>query len=155
MMFSHGSQMRHYFWLGLAAASLLALVGLLKAERAPGSAAAASAPQCVVPAELTRIDVPLQRTARQLASGDLLVIVALGSSSTAGAGASSAVATYPSQLAAELLRRFPAQPITVLNRGVNGDLATDMLARFDNSVAVEHPDLVLWQLGTNAVLRGR
>jgi acyl-CoA thioesterase I len=52
------------------------------------------------------------------------------------------------------VRRFPSQPISVLNRGINGDLATDMLARFDKSVAAEHPDLVLWQLGTNAVLRG-
>jgi acyl-CoA thioesterase-1 len=42
----------------------------------------------------------------------------------------------------------------VLNRGVNGELATDMLARFDNRVAVEHPALVLWQLGTNALLHG-
>jgi acyl-CoA thioesterase-1 len=29
-----------------------------------------------------------------------------------------------------------------------------MVAGFDESVAAEHPDLVLWQLGTNAVLRG-
>ena len=28
-----------------------------------------------------------------------------------------------------------------------------MLARFDKDVAAEHPDLVLWQVGTNAVLR--
>ena len=28
-----------------------------------------------------------------------------------------------------------------------------MLARFDESVAAEHPDLILWQVGTNAVLR--
>jgi acyl-CoA thioesterase-1 len=41
----------------------------------------------------------------------------------------------------------------VLNRGINGDLAVDMLACFDQNVAAEHPDLVLWQVGTNAVLR--
>jgi hypothetical protein len=28
-----------------------------------------------------------------------------------------------------------------------------MLARFDESVAAAHPDVVLWQVGTNAVLR--
>jgi hypothetical protein len=28
------------------------------------------------------------------------------------------------------MRRFPSQPIAVLNRGINGDLPTDMLARF-------------------------
>jgi len=42
----------------------------------------------------------------------------------------------------------------VLNRGISGERAIDMLARFDESVAAEHPDLVLWQVGTNAVLRG-
>ena len=98
--------------------------------------------------DLLRLDVPLERTARRLASSELIVIVALGSSSTAGAGASSDAASYPSRLAIELARRFPSQPIKVLNYGVNGELAVDMLARFDKSVAAEHPDLVLWQLGT-------
>src|SRR5262249_11885814 len=72
----------------------------------------------------------------------------------AGAGASSDAASYPSRLAIELAQRFPSQRVTVLNRGVGGELAADMLSRFDRSVAAEHPDLVLWQLGTNAILRG-
>jgi lysophospholipase L1-like esterase len=41
----------------------------------------------------------------------------------------------------------------VLNRGVNGEEAPDMLARFDTAVLAERPDLVLWQVGTNSVLR--
>ena len=49
---------------------------------------------------------------------------------------------------------FETQPIMVLNRGVSGERAVDMLARFDESVSAERPDLVLWQVGTNAVLRG-
>ena len=54
----------------------------------------------------------------------------------------------------ELAQRFQTQPITVLNRGISGERAVDMLARFDESVSAERPDLVLWQVGTNAVLRG-
>jgi hypothetical protein len=46
-------------------------------------------------------DLPLRRTARRLASRKLTMIVALGSSSTAGAGASSAETTYPSRLMLE------------------------------------------------------
>jgi len=42
----------------------------------------------------------------------------------------------------------------VLNRGVSGARAVDMVASLDETVAADHPDLVLWQLGTNAVLRG-
>jgi lysophospholipase L1-like esterase len=81
-----------------------------------------------------------------------VVIVAVGSSSTAGAGASSPSASYPSRLQAELRARFPGTAITVLNRGVNGEEVPQMLARFDKAVIAAKPDLVLWQVGTNAVL---
>ena len=111
-------------------------------------------PQCVAPPEITRLDMPLRRTAERLGKGDPLTVVALGSSSTAGAGASSPAMSYPPRLEAELARLLPPHRISVLNRGIGGELASDMLLRFDQSVAAEHPDLVLWQLGTNAVLRG-
>jgi len=143
--------MRHQICTALVAGALE--LGSLCAVTVP-VAAEANVPNCVAPADLRRLDLPLQRTARRLASRNLLMIVALGSSSTAGAGASSAEATYPSRLMVELAQRFHTQPITVLNRGINGERAVDMLARFGTSVAAEHPDLVLWQVGTNAVLRG-
>jgi acyl-CoA thioesterase I len=79
--------------------------------------------------------------------------VAIGSSSTFGAGASSPTASYPSRLADELKQRFPGRDITVLNRGINGQQTEQMLARFQTDVIAAHPDLVLWQVGTNSVLR--
>jgi acyl-CoA thioesterase I len=108
---------------------------------------------CTAPAELTRFDRPLIHTMRRLANGQPLTIVAIGSSSTAGAGASSPAATYPSRLAIELRARFPGREITVLNRGVNGEETTNMMARFAADVLAAHPQLVLWQIGTNSVLR--
>ena len=108
---------------------------------------------CSAPVEFSHFDRPLLRTARRLASGEPLTIVAIGSSSTAGAGASSPDASYPSRLAVELKQHFPLQDITVLNRGVNGDETEDMMARFASGVIAEHPQLVLWQVGTNSVLR--
>ena len=59
----------------------------------------------------------------------------------------------PSRLAVELKQRFPLEDITVLNRGVNGDETENMMARFATGVIAEHPQLVLWQVGTNSVLR--
>ncbi len=100
-----------------------------------------------------RLDRPLERTARRLAARGPISIVAIGSSSTAGAGASSAAATYPSRLAIELDRLWPDRSITVRNRGINGEEIWQMLARMPGDVIGENPDLVLWQLGTNAVLR--
>jgi lysophospholipase L1-like esterase len=92
---------------------------------------------------------------RRLAGTEPLAIVAIGSSSTAGAGASSPAASYPSQLAVDLQQRFPGHDITVLNRGVNGEETDNMIARFATGVVAEHPQLVLWQVGTNTVLRDR
>jgi len=108
---------------------------------------------CQAPAELTRLDHPLLHTARRLASGKPLIIVAIGSSSTAGAGATSAAFSYPSRLAVELRKLLPGRDIEVFNRGVNGEETADMMARFSLGVFAVHPQLVLWQVGTNSVLR--
>jgi acyl-CoA thioesterase-1 len=132
---------------------LFTMLVFVAAALMPASARAQSAPICKAPNELVRLTHPLARTAKRLASGDPLSIVAIGSSSTAGAGASSPAANYPSRLAVDLKQQFSGHPITVLNRGVNGEEARDMLARFDESVIKPKPDLVLWQVGTNAVLR--
>jgi acyl-CoA thioesterase I len=121
----------------------------------PLAAKPVSGPVCNVTAEQVRFDMPLPRLARLLASGAPIKIVALGSSSTFGAGATSSAASYPSRLAEELANRFPGHEFTVLNRGVNGDEATDMLTRLETAVIAEKPDLVLWQAGTNSVLRDR
>jgi len=119
----------------------------------PSAAIAPRAPACVVSPSEAHFDFPLPRTARRLANGKPIKIVALGSSSTYGAGASTSAASYPSRLAEELVRQFPGQEFVVLNRGVSGEEIKDMLARLDSAVIAEKPDLVLWQLGTNSVLR--
>jgi acyl-CoA thioesterase-1 len=116
--------------------------------------AAPATPNCVIPPDYARFDRPLPQTQRKLLGGRPIKIVAIGSSSTAGAGASKPYNSYPSRLAAELSREFVDHDIKVINRGVNGDIATDMLARFEQGVIAEKPDLVLWQVGTNSLLRG-
>jgi lysophospholipase L1-like esterase len=130
--------------------------GLIACALAP-VAALAQSPQhaCTAPKELTRLTLPLTRTAERLAKHLPLTIVAIGSSSTFGAGASSRTASYPSQLQVDLQARFPGSQIAVINRGVNGEEAREMLARFTDGVIKQKPDLVIWQLGTNSVLRDR
>ena len=60
----------------------------------------------MIPQDYARFDLPLRRSARQLAAGKPIKIVAIGSSSTFGAGASKPYNAYPSRLAAELAREF-------------------------------------------------
>ena len=140
----------------LATALTLAAAAVTAANvpaRAEGASAAVT--PCNAPSELIRLTNPLKRVAQRLAAGHSLTIVAIGSSSTAGAGASSAAMTYPSRLEVELKTMFPDAAITVINSGVNGEESHDMLERFDRDVIAKNPDLVLWQVGSNAVLRDR
>jgi lysophospholipase L1-like esterase len=95
----------------------------------------------------------LPHVASKLASGEPVVIVAFGSSSTVGTGATSPEFTYPNRLAAQLRRQYPGADITVVNRGQGGEDAAEMMKRLQTSVLDMKPDLVIWQVGTNAVLR--
>jgi lysophospholipase L1-like esterase len=115
-------------------------------------AGAESAPACSAPNSLMRLDRAVAHTAARLAEGRSLKIIALGSSSTFGVGATSPANSYPSRLEAELREQYPDMQIEVLNRGVGGEDAREMLARLDKSVLAERPDLVLWQVGTNAIV---
>jgi lysophospholipase L1-like esterase len=95
----------------------------------------------------------LPHVAGKLASGEPVVIVAFGSSSTTGFGSTSPEFTYPNRLAAQLRQQYPTADITVVNRGKGGDDAAEMMKRLQVAVLDMKPDLVIWQVGTNAVLR--
>jgi lysophospholipase L1-like esterase len=133
----------------VAAAALFAGLVLALPARAQ-----TSAPACDAPFDLIRLVNPLSHVAHKITAGEPITIVAIGSSSTSGAGASSPAANYPSRLAVELQQHFPRLSITVINSGVGGEEVPDMLQRFDSAIVTVKPDLVLWQLGTNSVIRG-
>jgi len=120
----------------------------------PPSAPRASAEmhRCAAPSDITALTAPLPRTAERLAKGKGLTIVALGSSSTYGTGATRPEYAYPNRLAALLQAQFPDAQIRVLNRGVGGEVGTSTADRIARDVLPEKPDLVIWQVGTNDVL---
>ena len=139
----------HVDKLAQAAMKSLAVAAMLAGLVLP---AQAEQPACDCPQDLVRLASPLTRVGQRLASGAPITIVAIGSSSTAGAGASTPAGSYPNQLALELKKIFPTHTFNVLNRGANGEEVPDMLKRFDTVIA-DKPDLVLWQLGTNSLIR--
>ncbi len=81
-----------------------------------------------------------------------LRIVAFGSSSTQGVGASSPAAAYPAQLETMLRAVLPAGA-RVANRGIGGEDADDMMVRLDRDVVAARPDIAIWQTGSNDALR--
>lgn len=140
------------FFRGATALVVAAAAALVTLSPALAEDAAAK-PNCTAPYELTRLDYTLKRTSQKIAAAQPIKIVAIGSSSTAGAGASTPAMSYPSRLQVELRALMPRVQVTVVNRGVNGEEAREMLARFERDVFSENPDLVIWQVGSNSVLR--
>jgi lysophospholipase L1-like esterase len=108
---------------------------------------------CVQPKDAARSMGSLPHVAGKLVSGAPVVIIAFGSSSTAGYGTTSPDFTYPNRLAAQLRRQYPGADITIVNRGRGGEDAPEMMKRLQVEVIDMKPDLVIWQVGTNAVLR--
>jgi lysophospholipase L1-like esterase len=109
---------------------------------------------CLPAKGLKEIPGSLPRVARRIAAGEPVTIVAFGSSTTVGYGTSSPAYTYPNRLADQLRRKFPTADISIINRGMGGQDAPEMMRRFDAAVLDANPDLVIWQLGTNTVVRG-
>jgi lysophospholipase L1-like esterase len=119
----------------------------------PFAARADDAALCAAPPGGMPIIAPLEHLAARLNDGAPLTVVAVGSSSTSGIGASSPDFNYPSQLQVDLRRMFPTREVSVINHGIAGEDAPEELARLQRDVVALHPDLAIWQVGTNAVLR--
>jgi acyl-CoA thioesterase-1 len=140
----------------LLVASLAAILGWSgpsSAEPVTSDALSGRPPSCATPPLLTAIDSALDRTAARIQAEKPVTIVAMGSSSTQGVGASAPRMSYPSRLEQELKYRYPNLEIRVINHGIGGQDVGEELIRLDHDVLAQHPDLVIWQLGTNAVLR--
>jgi len=132
-------------------APLWAMVLVLAAAAAPWVERDATADRCRVSGGAASFTASLPHVAARLEAGEPLTIVALGSSSTEGVGATQPQYSYPSRLGVELRERFGAD-VRVLNRGVGGETMGAMLSRIDRDVIAAHADLVIWQVGTNDVL---
>jgi lysophospholipase L1-like esterase len=103
------------------------------------------------PSQIPVVPIPfehgLTRFARSLTTGRAK-IVAIGSSTTAGEGN---IPAYPGRVLALLQSQYPKADIAMVNKGIGGQEAPAELQRFATDVIAEKPDLVIWQVGTNAV----
>lgn len=141
---ARGADLRHFTMMRGFLVTLLAVaLGLFLPEARADSCPPAPAQALALP-----------RTQALVQARRPLTIVAFGSSSTEGSGASGPAHTYPARLEARLHEAFPGLKLRVLNRGKGGQEVGEMLARLQADVLAERPALVIWQTGANAVLRG-
>jgi len=115
-------------------------------------AAQAASRVCVEPSDW-RPTGSLPRTLEAMGKGHVTVL-AIGSSSTEGVGASSPARSYPARLEAEMEASTPRLDVDVVNAGIGGEVAEQTLKRLLVALDQVKPDLVIWQLGSNDALRG-
>lgn len=101
-----------------------------------------------IPVQPVPFEFGLPNFARCLRSLRPARVVAIGSSTTAGEGG---IVAYPYRLEAVLRTTYRDLTIDVLNRGIGGQEAPLERERLERDVIAERPDLVIWQVGTNAV----
>lgn len=143
---TRGEGARQAVW-GFALAMSLALPAAAQEPAMPPLS-----PSCRAPAADIAEPAPLPHMTAALKQGRTIRVLAIGSSSTVGVGASSPAKNYPAQLEAILERTFRNLDVQVANRGVSGETAAETVERLRREVADTRPDLVLWQVGTNDAL---
>jgi lysophospholipase L1-like esterase len=97
---------------------------------------------------------PLRALRRAVRRGRAVKVLAIGSSSTEGVGASAPSATYVAKLERTLEGTFKGLDLDVIGRGRSGEDAQGAADRLKREVEETRPDLVVWQVGTNDALRG-
>lgn len=108
---------------------------------------------CKVADQYLSLQGKLDRAAAHLKDGDPFRILVVGSSSTAGVGATQPARSYTKRLETELELRLPGVDVDVVAKGIGGETSLGAEARMAKEVAAAKPDLVIWQIGTNDVYR--
>ncbi|NOU06434.1 MAG: SGNH/GDSL hydrolase family protein [Hyphomicrobiaceae bacterium] len=96
---------------------------------------------------------PLRGLRRAVRNKRAPKVLAIGSSSTVGVGASRPSNAYIAKLESGLERMFVGLDFDVVGRGMSGEVAEGQSARMKDTIADVKPDLVLWQVGTNDAIR--
>lgn len=127
-------------------------IGLLGLSVLPSAANMPVAEICLNAGRGLALGAALPRVKARLKAGAPVSIVAIGSSSTRGVGASDWASTYPEVMQRELMRLNPRSSVSIINSGVNGETIPGQLARMEKDALGPRPDLVIWQLGANDVI---
>jgi acyl-CoA thioesterase I len=142
--------------VGMARTTLGRIAGAAAAVACALAAASAVAAQSTPPepppigkecGEARASDAPLPNSAVALQQRKKIKILAIGASSAAVLGMGRG--GTPPLLERILERAIKGLDVEIINRGFSGELAEATGERLKIEVALNHPDIVLWQVGTN------
>lgn len=135
--------------IGFAGAALILSLGLFGTP----AAASASDADCEVARQIFTAYGAAAAMDAKLGRHEPVRVLAIGSSSTEGIGASSPDHSYPAQLEDELSEDWKSG-VTVVNAGRGGETGVQTVERLEAALRVQSFDLVIWQVGTNDAIKG-
>jgi lysophospholipase L1-like esterase len=158
--------LRPFAWAGGLAGALLFVLAVARAQEMAQNLATAAA-HIVLPSVPPSLSTecapkrasdlfrkaPLRVLSRAARASGKVTVLAIGSSSTVGVGASSQAAAYVARLATTLEGTVKGLDVEVIGRGRSGEEAEGAAARMKREVEETKPDLVVWQVGTNDAIR--
>ena len=129
------------------------ILGAIMATVLPTVACLADDTKCRASRRMLDLGNPLEGARTALAEKKELRIVAMGSSSTQGYGASNPSFAYPAQLKINLDRLLPGVDVRVFNKGVGGEDAEEEVKHMKSDLTGHKAQIVVWQVGTNSAIR--
>ena len=135
--------------IGAVLVCALAGINAAWAQTSASTAATPLSKACQPGATVNSDQSPLPNVAAALAQRKTVRILAMGA---APGRVSARAGGYTAVIEAMLAHALEGFGVVMINRGVSGELAANAATRMKNEVALEQPDLVLWQVGTNDAL---
>lgn len=137
--------------LGVALVSVLIGLGPTRAQSPPpqSPSQAPFSKACQAGESAGADQSPLPNVAAALAQRKTLRILAMGA---APGRVGARGGAYTELIETILEHAIKGIDVVMINRGVSGELAAGAAVRMKNEVALDEPDLVLWQVGTNDAL---
>jgi acyl-CoA thioesterase-1 len=135
---------------GVAGAVLIAFASCSPASGQEAPAPPPFSQECQSGGEAIVAESPLPNVAAALANRKRIKILAIGAS--AASGSRTTKGGYTALIEQILERVVKGLDVVMINRGVSGELAANAATRIRIETALNKPDVVLWQVGTNDAL---
>jgi acyl-CoA thioesterase I len=127
---------------GVLTAALVATAAFAQDAAPPAPVPAPFSAECQGGSTEIVAETPLPHVAAALQKRRAVRILAIGSSAGREGG-------YTRQIERILRRVLKGSNVVTINRGVSGELGTNAAQRIKTEVALNSPDLVIWQVGTD------
>jgi acyl-CoA thioesterase I len=143
-----GPRMKLGAWISMLTVALVFVRGAQGQGQGLGQEHVPEPPtrDCQTPGATVPGSKSLTRVRRAIKDRKVLKILSIGASSSGGE--QEPASGYSDLIETLLEKSVPGVDVRIIDRGISGELVTEVARRLPAEVALNEPDIVLWQLGT-------